>query len=112
MGKIPVSTVDDPRKYLNYVSLMSAMSNEDNFPHDAIYLNAPPSFLEKYWMPLLGFLIFFLVVVFLAWHYVYRSKQKMKEVELRLLSRYRDLFNNMPLPYIRQRLIREGFRGK
>lgn len=59
-------------------------------------------------MPLLGFLIFFLVVVFLAWHYVYRSKQKMKEVELRLLSRYRDLFNNMPLPYIRQRLIREG----
>lgn len=32
----------------------------------------------------------------------------MKEVELRLLSRYRDLFNNMPLPYIRQRLIREG----
>lgn len=47
MGKIPVSTVDDPRKYLNYVSLMSAMSNEDNFPHDAIYLNAPPSFLEK-----------------------------------------------------------------
>ena len=97
-----------PRKYLNYVSLMSAMSNEDNFPHDAIYLNAPPSFLEKYWMPLLGFLIFFLVVVFLAWHYVYRSKQKMKEVELRLLSRYRDLFNNMPLPYIRQRLIREG----
>ena len=108
MGKIPVSTVDDPHKYLNYVSLMSAMSNEDNFPHDAIYLNAPPSFLEKYWMPLLGFLIFFLVVVFLAWHYVYRSKQKMKEVELRLLSRYRDLFNNMPLPYIRQRLIREG----
>ena len=59
-------------------------------------------------MQLLGFLIFFLVVVFLAWHYVYRSKQKMKEVELRLLSRYRDLFNNMPLPYIRQRLIREG----
>lgn len=44
MGKIPVSTVDDPHKYLNYVSLMSAMSNEDNFPHDAIYLNAPPSF--------------------------------------------------------------------
>ena len=39
---------------------------------------------------------------------MYRSKQKMKEVELRLLSRYRDLFNNMPLPYIRQRLIREG----
>ena len=108
MGKIPVSTVDDPHKYLNYVSLISAISNEDNFPRDAIYLNAPPSFLEKYWMQLLGFLIFFLVVVFLAWHYVYRSKQKMKEVELRLLSRYRDLFNNMPLPYIRQRLIREG----
>ena len=108
MGKIPVSTVNDPHKYLNYASLISAISNEDNFPRDAIYLNAPPSFLEKYWMQLLGFLIFFLVVVFLAWHYVYRSKQKMKEVELRLLSRYRDLFNNMPLPYIRQRLIREG----
>ena len=108
MGKIPVSTVNDPHKYLNYASLISAISNEDNFPRDAIYLNAPPSFLEKYWMQLLGFLIFFLVVVFLAGHYVYRSKQKMKEVELRLLSRYRDLFNNMPLPYIRQRLIREG----
>ena len=47
MGKIPVSTVDDPHKYLNYVSLISAISNEDNFPRDAIYLNAPPSFLEK-----------------------------------------------------------------
>ena len=31
MGKIPVSTVDDPHKYLNYVSLISAISNEDNF---------------------------------------------------------------------------------
>ena len=47
MGKIPVSTVDDPHKYLNYVSLISAISNEDNFPRDAIYLNAPPSFKEK-----------------------------------------------------------------
>lgn len=108
MSKILISTVDDPHKYLNYESLTSAISNKGNFPRDAIYLNEPPSFLEKYWMQLLGFLIFFLVVVFLAWHYVYRSKQKMKEVELRLLSRYRDLFNNMPLPYIRQRLIREG----
>ena len=63
MGKIPVSTVNDPHKYLNYASLISAISNEDNFPRDAIYLNAPPSFLEKYWMQLLGFLIFFLVVV-------------------------------------------------
>ena len=47
MGKIPVSTVNDPHKYLNYASLISAISNEDNFPRDAIYLNAPPSFLEK-----------------------------------------------------------------
>lgn len=66
MGKIPVSTVNDPHKYLNYASLISAISNEDNFPRDAIYLNAPPSFLEKYWMQLLGFLIFFLVVVFVV----------------------------------------------
>ena len=32
MGKIPVSTVNDPHKYLNYASLISAISNEDNFP--------------------------------------------------------------------------------
>lgn len=107
MDVVPVFTVNSPRKYLNYSLLSSMMPDTRYFPSDAIYVNAPPSFIEKYWVQLLGFLIFSLTVVFVTWNYISRSKRKMKEAELRVLSRYRDLFNNMPLPYVRQRIIRD-----
>lgn len=110
MTSIPISVVNEPRKYLNYGLLSAAMPdvNPRNFPKEAIYVNMPPTFWEKYWAYVLALTVFLLVVAFTTWYYISSSKHKMKEIELRILSRYRDLFNNMPLPYARQRLVRDG----
>lgn len=108
MDVVPIFTINRPNKYLNYSLLSSVMPDTSHFPPDAIYVNAPPSFIEKHWMQLLGLLMFLFTVLFVAWRYINRSKRDMKKAELRILSRYRDLFNNMPLPYVRERLLRDN----
>lgn len=105
MAGIPVVFVNEPRKYLNYELLQRVIQDTSLYPRDAIYLNAPPTFLDKYWLHLFVGIAFLFILIGCIWYYVITTKHKMKEVELRLLSRYRDLFNNMPLPYIRQRVI-------
>lgn len=106
----PAVFVNEPQKYLDYELLKRVISNTRLYPQDAIYVNAPPTFWEKYWPSFLTGIILFLLLTGGVWYYISSTKHKMKEVELRLLSRYRDLFNNMPLPYARQRLIK-GVNG-
>lgn len=103
----PLVFVNEPRKYLDYELLKRVILDTNLYPRDAVYVNAPPTFWEKYWTYLLPGLISFFLLAGGVWYYIVSTKHKMKEVELKLLSQYRDLFNNMPLPYVRQRLIRE-----
>lgn len=106
----PVSFVNEPQKYLDYELLKRVIPDASMYPRDAVYMNAPPTFWDKYWPSLLTGIILFLLLAGGVWYYVSSTKHKIKEVEVRLLSRYRDLFNNMPLPYARQRLV-EGEKG-
>lgn len=108
MRGFPVACVDAPRKYLNYPALQKEGLAESRYPSDAVYFQAPPSFMEQYRTHLLCGLILLILVISCVGYFVGRSRHEMKLREIRLLSRYRDLFNNMPMPYVRQKLLREG----
>lgn len=107
MRDIPVSSVNKPHKYLNYKILNNIFQDLKAYPEDVFYYHAPLTFIEqyKYHLLILGVFLILLLLGFL--YYVDRSKHKQKLVEYKLLTQYRDLFNNMPLPYISQKVIKE-----
>lgn len=64
--------------------------------------------LHIYWTWILISIILFLIICTLsAILYIRHIKLKMKDRENSLLLRYRDLFDNMPLPYIRSRIFED-----
>ena len=52
---------------------------------------------------ILVFIIFFLLMIL----YIRRIKVKMRSREYKLLLKYRDLFDNMPIPYMRHQIIND-----
>lgn len=64
------------------------------------------SFIEYNWLwilicSILVFIIFFLLTLL----YIRYIKAEMKSREYKLLLKYHDLFNNMPIPYMRHQII-------
>lgn len=60
-----------------------------------------------FWLLLCGALLL-TIFVLLTVLYIRQLKAKMKARAFKLLLKYRDLFNNMPLPYMRHELLRDA----
>ena len=69
-------------------------------------LEKPLNFIEHY--DLLIFSLYFLasiIVALLTIIYIRYIKSKMRTREYKLLLKYRDLFDNMPIPYLRSKVL-------
>lgn len=106
IGNIPVHTLDQPQNYLNYPLLLKFFEDKADSLKNAIYYYEPKNFYEQYKSLLTFGSISILVILLGTMIFIVRARAKIRE--LSLLSRYRDLFNNMPLPYIREIYREEG----
>ncbi len=110
MSALPVRVIDRPQKYLNYPAMQTESVDKSRFPADAIYFQAPPTFMQQYGTHVVWAVICLILVIGVIGYFVNRSRHQLKLKEIRILLRYRDLFNNMPVPYTRQQLVYEEER--
>ena len=98
---IPWSDAGTPQTWLCYNVLEMSGIPDSRYPDDAVYLFAPPTFLEQYWHVLL--LSIAVVVAFFFW-----SGARHRKKEMTLFGKYKMLFNNMPIAYFKHRLLRDA----
>lgn len=104
---IPFQFVSKPKAHLNYEYLIKFGIDKKLLPKDAIYHQIPPSFYQQNKLlvnSVSGFLLICFFVLFSAIWTLKRTK-KLKEREITLLSKYKELFTNLPLVYIKARLL-------
>ena len=106
---IPPLTGGEPAAYLNYYHLNSHGVDPSLYPVDAIYFEQPPSFYEQYKIYIFASIaIITLITIILIMRYrLFRQKQVQKDKEFLFLNQYRKLINNMPLLYMKKRLVKD-----
>lgn len=69
----------------------------------------PKILMDYYWL-WMSFcaILLFIVLTLSTIVYIRHIKSEMKSREYKLLLKYRDLFNNMPIPYVRNRILEDG----
>ncbi|MEG1648593.1 MAG: hypothetical protein RR277_01735, partial [Rikenellaceae bacterium] len=100
--KIPFIGINDPKTYLNYTNLSKYNISDSLYPPDAILYQKPENiYLILLWGGLIGicFLLLILQIVLLL------RKRNKKEKEFTALSKYKELFSNMPVAYATQQLV-------
>lgn len=95
-------------KHLNYQHLQYHNINPEIYPKDALYYQVPPSFFEKYKLHIISTALIILsaliILVILIVFYIQKYNQRIREVELS--AKYRRLIDNMPVVYVRKKLIK------
>ena len=104
---IPWRDGGTPALYLNYHHLKQHNVPVSLFPREAIYTQAPPGFFEEYKFQLISaasllLLVFVVAFMKLRW---FISRQNQMQRENCLSSQYRRLVDNMPIIYIRKKLL-------
>lgn len=94
-----------PVPTFNYLAMLEHDIPLSVIPPDTYLYNRPETFLEKnktfiLWLTLILFLSFFCTRLLLFY-----QKRKMQDKEIKLLEKYGDLFNNMPIGYRQQKVI-------
>ncbi|BEH00289.1 ABC transporter substrate binding protein [Bacteroides sedimenti] len=103
---IPYQHLESPQAHLNYDFLIRCGVDKALFPKDAVYYNKPPLFIQEHKMfiiSIVGFILIFFTI-FLSRIWALRRIKELKEREIALLSKYKDLFNNLPLAYAKIKL--------
>lgn len=112
VNEIIVLDASKATKYLNYHHLQYHNVDPMLYPQDAVYFHAPPSPFAKYKVRIIGifaaFIITIIVCVFVIM--LYRQKSRQRERELKLSAQYRNMVENMPMPYLRKERIRNAKR--
>ena len=103
--EIPVQMAGKPGYYLSYPILQKAGIPTSLYPDNAVYLLAPEGFWERARYMVFAIAVL-LVITYLLWGQVRLMKKERisRERELQLLQKYKTLFTNMPLAYIKHRL--------
>ena len=104
---IPWRDGGTPGLYLNYAHLQQHHVPEALFPRNAIYVNAPPGFFEKYKFQLLAAaaLLLLILVGGTLWLRFLILRQRQLRREYELSAQYRRLVDNTPVIYIRRRRL-------
>ena len=69
----------------------------------------PKTLMDYYWFWILFCsILFFIILILSVSIYIRHIKSKMRAREYKLLLKYRDLFNNMPIPYVKNRILYDG----
>lgn len=103
--KIPDQSCGKPYAILNYNTLQLGGISNSLYPDNAIYYHKPPGFLEKNkYLILCGIIACFIYFLILKVTF-FKKKQKTQIEELRFLSKYKNLINNMPIAYFQEKII-------
>lgn len=93
----------------NYEALRRAGLNVDNCPSDAYFYFKPVGFIEQYKYILIAislFVVFGIIVLLIRIHFL-NNIRKMQAKQIHLMSYYNDLFNDMPVVYLRCKMIKD-----
>lgn len=103
---IPLQMAGEPNYYLSYPILQKAGIPPSLYPDNAVYLFAPKGFWEHARYMLLVIIVL-LFVTYLLWVRLRLLKKErvLHDRELLLLQKYKALFTNMPLAYMKHRLL-------
>lgn len=106
--KLSPLTIEKSGTYLNQNYLLEHGISESNMIKDATYTNCPLTFYQKYRAQILNIIIgLMLIVVLVAYKLkTYYQKKRATNRELELLKEYKRLINNMPIIYIKCRIVR------
>lgn len=104
---IPRQVGGTPGLHLNYAHLQASGVLPRLFPNGATYYNAPEPFLKRYrWYILSGALLLVLIVSMLTMRFRFLAhKHRQQQEQNRLLLRYRQLLDNMPVIFSRRELL-------
>lgn len=105
-AEIPFQNLKSPQIHLNYDYLIRFGIDKALFPEDADYYNKRPSFFQEH-KALVIYIVGFIVIsfiIFLFRIHSLRKIKKLKESEIALLTKYKGLFNNLPLAYAKIKL--------
>lgn len=105
-----VINIEHPQIYLNYQSLKNKGINLKLLPSNAIYFDREVSFYDNFKYFIQGLIILLIVLVIILIKYA-RSERKLhyeQEKEVLHLTRYKQLFANMPIAYMRY-FVRKKF---
>lgn len=99
---IPFIHCDNPKERLNYSNLQQYNIPQSLYPSKAVYYQKPENKMALVmWGVLIGGLFLLLILGIIR----YKKKNSQKEKELSTMSKYKELFNNMPVAYAKQRLV-------
>ena len=104
---IPFAPGGEPGTYLNYHHLEHHGIDPGRFPDEAVYAQAPPGFFQenKVYIVIAVAVLGLLGAAFFMRLRFFMQRQAQRDREYRLLMQYRRLVDNMPVIYIRKRLV-------
>lgn len=107
---IPIQPITTSNTYLHYPTLQKFEIPPSLYPADAIYLQSPPGFFQQYLFRIISVLLaiaLIITILLLKIKQINRNRRQ-KSLEIKLLSRYRRLVDNMPVPYVRKEIISDA----
>ncbi len=110
--EIPIIRAGEPGMFLNYQHLNQHNIDLGLYPSGATYYLRPPNFWErnKVNVSIVAGVLLLIMVLLAVQLRLFVQRQKLRIKELKLSTRYRQLINNMPLVYIRRKVLR-GRKG-
>lgn len=94
-----------PIPTFNYLAMLNHNIAMSAIPANTYLYNRPLSFLEKYGNLILGLAIIILISFIFTRIILLMKTRKMQHKEIKLLEKYGDLFNNMPIAYRQEKLL-------
>lgn len=94
-----------PIPTFNYLAMRTHGISLSDIPSNAYLYNRPLTFLERNKNLILGLAIIALLSFIIMRIFLLLKTRKMQDNEIKLLEKYSDLFNNMPIAYRQEQLI-------
>ena len=94
-----------PTPMFNYYDLMEAGLSPGLCPPNSVFYMMPPSFWEQHkYSVIIAIVVIMLLFMWLRMGWLSRARKKQEE-QIRLMTSYHSLFENMPIVYLKQQLI-------
>jgi len=110
---IPFQYANEACARLNYDYLMSFGINEKLLPKDAVYYNKPLSLIQKHIHLVAVLIVCFLFLVFIITSRTraYKKAKELKDKEIALLTKFKERYTNLPIPYVKLGLLYDEDRN-
>ena len=110
---IPFQYANEACSHLNYDYLMSFGISKKLLPKDAVYYNKPLSFIQKYihLVVIIAICFFFMLFIIISRMRAYKKTKKLKDKEIALLTKFKERYTNLPIPYVKLELLYDEDRN-